>query len=158
MEHRCPLATYGCHFSARRLFPDDAGHTVRFDKDHESFGITALERQEQQKPARKQPKQVARAPLPKKKSSNPLAHKRSLMDMPVEILLKIMGYLDSFTYVRTSSHPSHAISSRIIVSLQFKPRLGEQPPPKGSLLRHVGPARLRLPAVGADKGGGRRQD
>jgi len=77
MEHRCPLAVYGCPFAVRRLRPMDDQHDLRFSRVQESFAVKS------------------RATLPKKKrTSSPCL---SLTDLPAELLLEIFRQLDSFS-------------------------------------------------------------
>ena len=77
MEHRCPLAAYGCQFSSRRLFPHDADHTVTYSRAIESFGVTM----------------EASAPFNRYKEGQ----SRSLLDLPNELLIEILLKLDSFS-------------------------------------------------------------
>lgn len=39
LEHRCPLAHYGCMYSLRRLYPTTKGATVIHNETLESFGV-----------------------------------------------------------------------------------------------------------------------
>ena len=77
MEHRCPLAAYGCQFSSRRLYPHDANHTVTYSSAIESFGVT---------------KEVA-SPCNRHKDGQA----KSLFDLPNELLIGILLRLDSFS-------------------------------------------------------------
>lgn len=79
LEHRCPMAVYGCGFSHRRLFPfRNQEHTIIFSPAVESFGITS-----------KNPLKWKDAPA---KEYSP----KTLTDLPFEILEIIIDYLDSF--------------------------------------------------------------
>ena len=94
MEHRCPLAVYGCGFSQRRMFPGkNEGQTLIFSPAVESFGITRLAPVQCifQKTNDKIGKNV------KESTSN--KESCTLIDLPFEILLDIIEYLDSFRLV-----------------------------------------------------------
>ncbi|XP_051961384.1 F-box only protein 30-like [Xyrauchen texanus] len=45
MEHRCPLAYYGCTFSQRRLCPSTQGSKVVHDRHLRSFGVQLVSKQ-----------------------------------------------------------------------------------------------------------------
>jgi len=76
IESRCPLASYGCNFSTRRLFPgEDPRASIVYSQDTMSFGI---------KPPPVELK-------PSKKGG------KSLTDLPVELLQLIFGFLDSWS-------------------------------------------------------------
>ena len=77
MEHRCPLAAYGCQFSSRRLFPLDGN--ITYSAAIESFGVT---------------KDKASAyPFDQHKEGQA----KSLLDLPNELLVEILLKLDSFS-------------------------------------------------------------
>ena len=76
MEARCPLASYGCSFSTRRLFPgEDPRASVVYSQDTMSFGI--------------------RPPPVELKPSK--AGVSSLTDLPVELLQLVFSYLDCWS-------------------------------------------------------------
>ena len=87
LEHRCPLAVYGCGFSHRRMNPgsQEAKRTLIFSPAVESFGIKILPENEKSKPTKT-----------KSKSKLPTT---TLTDLPLEILIDIIMYLDSFRKV-----------------------------------------------------------
>ena len=76
VEDRCPLSYLGCGFTNRRLFPGPSS-TLIFSPAVESFGITQ--------------KDVKALP-----ATTGDDHK-SLIDLPLELLLDIITYLDSFS-------------------------------------------------------------
>jgi hypothetical protein len=78
MEHRCPLASLGCQYSNRRLYPHDASHTVTFSAAVESFGIVEARGV--------QPYHVYRD-----------GQRKTLLDLPNEILMDILLKMDSFS-------------------------------------------------------------
>lgn len=110
LEHRCPLASQGCGFSSRRLFPHnqvDLNHTLVFDQSLEAFGVTMAT--------------VNKVTKSKKKS------KKSLTNLPVELLLIILDYLDSFslcnlamTSVYLRQVCCYLVTTRGCVSLQWE--------------------------------------
>ncbi|XP_056437203.1 F-box only protein 30-like [Gadus chalcogrammus] len=123
MEHRCPLAYYGCTFSQRRLGP--AGQEGRgaarvvHDGRLQSFGVR---------------------PCP----GTPLLHdgprSDQLTGLPMEILWHIAGFLDSFSLCQMSVVSrgmrdvcSSLLQTRGVVDLQWERRLG----PQGTVCWHV---------------------
>lgn len=80
MEHRCPLASYGCGFSARRMAPHDAHHAVAFNRTVESFAVVSL--------------RPPLLPVVGNKAEDGLL---SLADLPIEILMVVVGKLDSLS-------------------------------------------------------------
>lgn len=82
LEHRCPLASYGCNYSARKLFPHNLNHTIRFSPAVEGFGIMIVGAHNSE-------------PTTSKSSSS--RRPENLLDLPVEILMQILGRLDSFS-------------------------------------------------------------
>ena len=88
LEHRCPLAVYGCGFSHRRMYPGrkEANQTLIFSPAVESFGIEALTTDSQSN--RCDIKGLSKAKLP-----TPTA---TLTNLPLEVLIDIIKYLDSF--------------------------------------------------------------
>lgn len=80
MEHRCPLAYYGCSFSQRRFYPANAQAKVVHDRHLKSFGIQ---------------------PCPQVKftsASQPV----QFSELPTEILWHIARFLDSFSLCQLS--------------------------------------------------------
>jgi len=76
MEARCPLSSYGCSFSSRRLYPgDDPRAKVVYSQDTMSFGIR---------------------PPPVELIASKTKGK-SLTDLPVEVLQVIFSFLDSWS-------------------------------------------------------------
>lgn len=80
MEHRCPLAYYGCSFSQRRFYPCNVQAKVVHDRHLKSFGI--------------QP-----CPQVKPPSASPLLQ---FSELPTEILWHIARFLDSFSLCQLS--------------------------------------------------------
>lgn len=128
MEHRCPLACYGCTFSQRRLHPAGPGGAagearVVHDGRLRSFGV--------------QPCPVGgpplwgRAPPPDQ-----------LTGLPMEILWHIAGFLDSFSLCQLSVVSrgmrdvcAGLLETRGVVELQWVRRQG--PPPHSAASWHV---------------------
>lgn len=76
LEHRCPLAHYGCPFSLRRLYPCIKGLKITYSEEQESFAIKQRSSEE-----------------------NILSNSRSQVELstfPSEVLLHICHFLDSF--------------------------------------------------------------
>jgi len=85
IEARCPLASHGCGFSVRRLYPGiDPGNCVRYSKEMESFGVKPSE-----------PKLKTGSGVKKKGSK--AVYQVCLADLPVEVLQEVFGYLDPWT-------------------------------------------------------------
>ncbi|XP_072298970.1 F-box only protein 30-like [Eucyclogobius newberryi] len=80
MEHRCPLAYYGCSFSQRRFYPSNADAKVVHDRHLKSFGV--------------QPCPQTAPPS----ASQPV----EFSQLPAEILWHIAGFLDSFSLCQLS--------------------------------------------------------
>ena len=88
LEHRCPLAVYGCGFSHRRMYPGrkEANQTLIFSPAVESFGIEALTTNSQSNQKTKTKKGLSKAKSPT----------ATLINLPLEVLIEIIKYLDSF--------------------------------------------------------------
>lgn len=80
MEHRCPLAYYGCTFSQRRFYPSTRGAKVVHDRHLRSFGVQ---------------------PCPKAKLLGD-SQSDQFSGLPIEILWHIAGFLDSFSLCQLS--------------------------------------------------------
>ncbi|XP_029281567.1 LOW QUALITY PROTEIN: F-box only protein 30-like [Cottoperca gobio] len=107
MEHRCPLAYYGCTFSQRRFYPSTQGAKVVHDRHLRSFGV--------------QP--CPRAKLPSDFQSDQFS------GLPIEILWHIAGFLDSFSLCQLSLVSrtmrevcASLLQTRGIVELQWERR------------------------------------
>ncbi|TKS76132.1 F-box only protein 30 [Collichthys lucidus] len=107
MEHRCPLAYYGCTFSQRRFYPSTRGAKVVHDRHLRSFGV--------------QP--CPRAKLPSDSQSD------QFTGLPIEILWHIAGFLDSFSLCQLSLVSrtmrevcASLLQTRGIVDLQWERR------------------------------------
>lgn len=105
MEHRCPLAYYGCTFSQRRFYPSTPGAKVVHSRHLRSFGVQ---------------------PCP---SINPPSASQSdqFSKLPFEILRHIARYLDSFSLCQLSLVSwtlrevcASLLESRGIVELQWE--------------------------------------
>lgn len=107
MEHRCPLAYYGCTFSQRRFYPSSQGAKVVHDRHLRSFGV--------------QPFLSAKLPS--------YSQYDQFSGLPIEILWHIAGYLDSFSLCQLSLVSrtmrelcASLLQSRGIVDLQWEQR------------------------------------
>lgn len=107
MEHRCPLAYYGCTFSQRRFYPSTQGAKVVHDRHLRSFGV--------------QP--CPKAKLPSDSQSDQIS------GLPIEILWHIAGFLDSFSLCQLSLVSrtmrevcASLLQTRGIVDLQWERR------------------------------------
>ncbi|XP_059211670.1 F-box only protein 30-like [Centropristis striata] len=107
MEHRCPLAYYGCTFSQRRFYPSTPGAKIVHDRHLRSFGV--------------QP--CPRAYLPSDFPSDQIS------GLPIEILWHIAGFLDSFSLCQLSLVSrtmrevcASLLQARGIVELQWERR------------------------------------
>lgn len=80
MEHRCPLAYYGCTFSQRRFYPCTQGAKVIHDRHLRSFGVQLC-------PGAKPPGD---------------SQSDHFSRLPIEILWHIAGFLDSFSLCQLS--------------------------------------------------------
>lgn len=107
MEHRCPLAYYGCTFSQRRFYPSIRGAKVVHDRHLRAFGVRPCSNANVREP---QPDQFS--------------------GLPVEILRNIAGYLDSFSLCQLSLVSrtmrevcSSLLQTRGIVELQWERRM-----------------------------------
>nr|XP_020488574.1 F-box only protein 30-like [Labrus bergylta]XP_020488575.1 F-box only protein 30-like [Labrus bergylta] len=113
MEHRCPLAYYGCTFSQPRFYPSTHGAKVVHDKHLRSFGV--------------QP--CPRAKLPADSKSDQIS------GLPIEILWHVAGFLDSFSLCQLSLVSrtmrevcASLLQNRGIVELQWERRQGPGAP------------------------------
>lgn len=107
MEHRCPLAYYGCTFSQRRFYPSTQGAKVVHDKHLKSFGV----------------KPCTWVKFPSDSQSDHFSA------LPIEILLHIAGFLDSFSLCQLSMVSrtmrevcASFLQTRGIVELQWEQR------------------------------------
>ncbi|KAM3861161.1 F-box only protein 30-like [Diretmus argenteus] len=80
MEHRCPLAYYGCTFSQRRFYPSTQGAKVVHDRLLRSFGVQ---------------------PCPGAKLQSD-SQSDQFSGLPIEILWHVAGFLDSFSLCQLS--------------------------------------------------------
>ncbi|XP_029966796.1 F-box only protein 30-like [Salarias fasciatus] len=109
MEHRCPLAYYGCTFSQRRFYPSTEGARVIHDRHLRSFGVQ---------------------PCPNMKLPND-SQSDQFSGLPIEILWHIAGFLDSFSLCQLSLVSrtmrevcASLLQTRGIVELQWEQRRG----------------------------------
>ncbi|XP_042359635.1 F-box only protein 30-like [Plectropomus leopardus] len=107
MEHRCPLAYYGCTFSQRRFYPSTQGAKVVHDRHLRSFGVQ---------------------PCPRAKLASDLQTDQ-FSGLPIEILWHIAGFLDSFSLCQLSLVSrtmrelcASLLQTRGIVELQWERR------------------------------------
>lgn len=108
MEHRCPLAYYGCTFSQRRFYPSTEGAKVVHDRHLRSFGF------------RPRPQ----VDFPGEPQSDQFS------GLPIEVLRNVAGYLDSFSLCQLSLVSrtmrevcSSLLQTRGIVELQWERRM-----------------------------------
>ncbi|KAM9704242.1 F-box only protein 30-like isoform 1-T1 [Menidia menidia] len=120
MEHRCPLAYYGCTFSQRRFHPSAQGAKVVHDRNLKSFGVQ---------------------PCPKVKLPNE-PQSDQFSGLPIEILWHIAGFLDSFSLCQLSLVSrtmrevcASLLQSRGIVELQWEQR--QCPGSHGTVSWHI---------------------
>ncbi|XP_051515739.1 F-box only protein 30b isoform X2 [Myxocyprinus asiaticus] len=78
MEHRCPLAYYGCTFSQRRLCPSTKGSKIVHDRHLRSFGV-----------------QLVSEPVTEPKCDH-------LSGLPFEVLQHVARFLDGFSLCQLS--------------------------------------------------------
>ncbi|XP_054617008.1 F-box only protein 30b [Dunckerocampus dactyliophorus] len=107
MEHRCPLAFYGCTFSQRRFYPSRPEAKVVHDRHLRSFGVQ---------------------PCPGLKPSGD-SQSDQFSGLPNEILWHIAGFLDSFSLCQLSLVSrtmrdvcASLLQTRGIVELQWERR------------------------------------
>lgn len=109
MEHRCPLAYYGCTFSQRMFYPSTRGAKVVHNRHLKSFGVQSCP------------------------SSKRLSDSQSdqISGLPIEILRHIARFLDSFSLCQLSLVSrtmrevcASLLQSRGIVELQWERRQG----------------------------------
>ncbi|KAM4632646.1 F-box only protein 30-like isoform 1-T2 [Polymixia lowei] len=107
MEHRCPLAYYGCTFSQRRFYPSTEGAKVVHDRHLRAFGV--------------QPCPGAKLPS--------VSQSDQFSGLPIEILWHIAGFLDSFSLCQLSMVSrtmrdicASMLQARGIVELQWERR------------------------------------
>lgn len=105
MEHRCPLAYYGCTFSQRRFYPSTQGAKVVHDRHLRSFGVQ---------------------PCPNAKLLSD-SQSDQFSGLPIEILWHVAGFLDSFSLCQLSLVSrtmrevcASLLQSRGIVELQWE--------------------------------------
>lgn len=105
MEHRCPLAYYGCTFTQRRFYPSTKGAKVVHDRHLRSFGVQLC----------------SRVNLPIESQSDQFS------GLPLEIVRHIAGFLDSFSLCQMSLVSrgmrevcSSLLQTRGIVDLQWE--------------------------------------
>ncbi|MGH0146195.1 UNVERIFIED_CONTAM: hypothetical protein FKN15_007933 [Acipenser sinensis] len=89
MEHRCPLAYYGCTYSQRRLCPSVQGSKIIHDRHLRSFGV--------------QPSVPTHLSEPFFFNTCPIDSQCDhLSNLPFEILQHISGFLDGFSLCQLS--------------------------------------------------------
>ncbi|KAL6095946.1 uncharacterized protein ACO6RY_09757 [Pungitius sinensis] len=107
LEHRCPLAYYGCTFSQQRFYPSTEGAKVVHDRHLRSFGIQ---------------------PCPRAKFPSDF-HSDQFSGLPIEIFCHIARFLDSFSLCQLSLVSrtmrevcASLLQTRGIVELQWERR------------------------------------
>ena len=91
LEHRCPLAHYGCTFVRYRILPHSQDGTVVFNQDLGSFGVQL------NKHCESNSVQPMNSEIHENGSSGNLAEKDLLTTLPVEVLEHIANMLDGFS-------------------------------------------------------------
>lgn len=106
MEHRCPLAYYGCTFSQRRFYPCTPGARVVHSRHLRAFGVQ---------------------PCPSAGPPGAACHSDRFSELPLEVLRHIARYLDSFSLCQLSLVSwtlrevcASLLESRGIVELQWE--------------------------------------
>ena len=104
LEQRCPMASYGCGYSVRRMYPKGVHEsedttlspksTIVFSPGVESFGIAPLSTTEKPKPVSK--KEITKPSSKKPTAASKTDQTLHLTDLPFEILYQIAEYLESF--------------------------------------------------------------
>ena len=104
LEQRCPMASYGCGYSVRRMYPKGVHDsedttlspksTIVFSPGVESFGIAPLSTTEKPKPVSK--KEITKPSSKKPTAASKTDQTLHLTDLPFEILYQIAEYLESF--------------------------------------------------------------
>ena len=106
IEARCPLSTYGCSFSSRRLYPgSDPAARIVYSQDLKSFGV-----------------RPASCELTAGSRDSP-----TLTDLPAELVQLVFSYLDSWSLsslalvsVRTRQLVCGLLDSKGCVALQWE--------------------------------------
>lgn len=121
MEHRCPLAYYGCTFSQRRFYPCTPGARVVHSRHLRAFGVQ---------------------PCPSAGPPGAACHSDRFSDLPLEVLRHIARYLDSFSLCQLSLVSwtlrevcASLLESRGIVELQWERT--QRPGASGSVVWQV---------------------
>lgn len=117
LEHRCPLAHYGCMYSLRRLYPTMKGATVIHNETLESFGVKPFVPYDIPvlNHCSKVTKNIVQSTSHKKSNSFSGLHVQNSEDtqdwsvissqplalclLPFEVLRHVCRFLDSFRYV-----------------------------------------------------------
>ena len=110
LEHRCPMASYGCGFSMRRMYPkcDEKSfipkNTIVFSPGVESFGVAPTS-STHSKNIKMDKKDTKRHKPPQSKTTSKKAVTQNskssvhITDLPYEILFQITQHLESFRYI-----------------------------------------------------------
>lgn len=129
MEHRCPMAYYGCTFSQRRFYPSTRGAKVVHDRHLRSFGVQPC-------PGLK---------LPSASQSDHFS------GLPIEILWHIARLLDSFSLCQLSMVSrtmrevcASLLQTRGIVELQWERK---QYPVSWQVKNKVSEKKIRKPVL-----------
>ena len=97
LEHRCPMSIYGCGFSQRRIFPSSKD-TLIYSPAVESFGITRRDLTKKSPEVNKKLTTGSRKSNGNTVGGNQSTSVKNLIDLPIELLLEIFNYLESFRY------------------------------------------------------------
>lgn len=119
LEHRCPLAHYGCMYSLRRFYPIMKGATVIHNDTLESFGVRPYV-----------PYDISQLKKSAWNSNTRLLQPLLLCELPFEVLRHICRFLDSFslcnlalTCRRLREVCCSLLEERGLVVLQWRRRL-----------------------------------
>jgi len=96
LEHRCPMSIYGCGFSQRRIFPSSKD-TLIYSPAVESFGITRRDLTKKSPEVNKKLTTGSRKSNGNTVGGNQSTSVKNLIDLPIELLLEIFNYLESFS-------------------------------------------------------------
>ncbi|XP_035278279.1 F-box only protein 30-like [Anguilla anguilla] len=101
MEHRCPLAYYGCTYSQRRFCPSTQGYRIIHDRHLRSFGVRPRGSAPPPPPSPSPSPSPGGPPLPGNacRFGTDCDH---LSGLPFELLQHVAGFLDGFSLCQLS--------------------------------------------------------
>ena len=134
MEHRCPMSSYGCGFSMRRMYPkcDEKSfipkNTIVFSPGVESFGVAPMSStnskntQMDKRDTKRQKAQQSKTTSIKAVTQNSKSSVH-ITDLPYEILFQITQHLESFRYIENMAfysiinHLTKLISTKLHLNI-----------------------------------------